>query len=49
MAITWLLLRHVETAVSERQEWHDNVNPPLSSKGKAPALRAAQALYCAVC
>jgi broad specificity phosphatase PhoE len=39
-----LFLRHAETAMSDRLEWHGNADPPLSPRGKAHALRAARAL-----
>ena len=44
MATTCLLLRHAETAVSERREWHGRADPPLSARGTAHALAAARLL-----
>lgn len=44
MATTCLLLRHAETAVSERREWHGGADPPLSARGRAHALEAARLL-----
>lgn len=40
----FLYLRHAETAFSDRLEWHGNADPPLSPRGRAHALQAAQAL-----
>ncbi len=40
----FLYLRHAETAISDRLEWHGNADPPLSPRGKAHALQAARAL-----
>jgi broad specificity phosphatase PhoE len=44
VATTCLFLRHAETAVSERLEWHGRADPPLSPKGSAHALQAARLL-----
>jgi broad specificity phosphatase PhoE len=41
---SYLYLRHAETAVSDRREWHGDGDPPLSPTGKAHALQAARAL-----
>jgi len=40
----FLYLRHAETAISDRLEWHGNADPPLSPAGKAHALQAARVL-----
>jgi broad specificity phosphatase PhoE len=44
VATTCLLLRHAETAISERREWHGRADPPLSARGRAHALQAATLL-----
>lgn len=41
----YLFLRHAETEISDRQEWHGACDPPLSLKGKEHALTAAEKLY----
>lgn len=40
----YLFLRHAETAVSERSEWHGKEDPPLSPTGRRHAIRAAEKL-----
>jgi broad specificity phosphatase PhoE len=41
----YLFLRHAETDVSDRKEWHGTANPPLSIKGREHALTAAERLH----
>ncbi len=40
----YLFLRHAETDVTDRLEWHGQADPPLSSKGRAHARAAAERL-----
>lgn len=40
----YLYLRHAETTISDRMRWHGNADPPLSPKGRAHAVQAAEAL-----
>jgi broad specificity phosphatase PhoE len=40
-----LFLRHAETAVSDRREWHGSEDPPLSEIGRKHALDAAETLH----
>jgi broad specificity phosphatase PhoE len=44
MTATFLFLRHAETAVSERRQWHGTADPHLSPKGLAHAHAAAGTL-----
>lgn len=41
----YLFLRHAETAVSDRREWHGPEDPPLSYGGRKHALEAAGTLH----
>jgi len=40
----YLFLRHAETEVSDRKEWHGTSDPPLSLKGRVHAQIAAKRL-----
>jgi broad specificity phosphatase PhoE len=40
----YLFLRHAETAISDRKEWHGTSDPPLSIKGREHAHAAAKRL-----
>lgn len=40
----YLFLRHAETEVSDREEWHGTSDPPLSVKGREHARTAAERL-----
>jgi broad specificity phosphatase PhoE len=42
--VKYLFLRHAETEVSDRKEWHGTSDPPLSLKGREHALTAAEQL-----
>lgn len=41
----YLFLRHAETEVSDRREWHGLEDPPLSHRGRKHALEAAGTLH----
>jgi glucosyl-3-phosphoglycerate phosphatase len=41
----YLFLRHAETEVSDRKEWHGTADPPLSVKGREHAMTAAERLH----
>jgi glucosyl-3-phosphoglycerate phosphatase len=41
----YLFLRHAETEVSDRREWHGTSDPPLSVRGRKHARTAAERLY----
>lgn len=43
--MNYLFLRHAETDVSDRFEWHGKADPPLSAKGRKHALAAAERLW----
>ena len=42
--LNYLFIRHAETEVSDRLEWHGKTDPPISSKGRRHALSAAEQL-----
>jgi broad specificity phosphatase PhoE len=44
-AMKYLFLRHAETDVSDRREWHGSSDPPLSEKGRVHAITAADRLH----
>jgi broad specificity phosphatase PhoE len=44
MTATFLFLRHAETAISERRQWHGTADPHLSPRGRAHAHEAAGTL-----
>jgi broad specificity phosphatase PhoE len=44
MRMQYLFLRHAETEVTARKEWHGTTNAPLSLKGRQHALTAAERL-----
>jgi glucosyl-3-phosphoglycerate phosphatase len=43
-SLNYLFLRHAETEVTGRREWHGEQDPPLSSDGRRHALIAAEKL-----
>lgn len=44
MTLDYLFLRHAETEVSDRREWHGKADPPLSLRGRKHAELAAKTL-----